>query len=182
MKSTVKQIIKDARYLKNIEYGIPRPGHPEGKVKYHIAEMEDNLEVLRSRGISEEQYWKLKFLIHVHDTFKAEAVPNSAILHPNSHATLARNFASEFTNDVDLLNMVQYHDVNFALWKQYSGMGFYDTDRFASLLETIMDWDLFLMFLIIDGCTQGKDPAKTLWFIGEVKKHEETIVDESWLR
>lgn len=181
MKEIVQQIITDARYLKNIEYGTPRPGHPEGKVKHHIAEMEENLEALRPRGISEEQYWKLKFLIHVHDTFKAEAVPNSPILRPNSHASLARKFSSEFTDDRDLLNMIQYHDVNFALWKQLSSTGSYDTTRFSMLLETIIDWDLFLIFLVIDGTTQGKDPAKTIWFIGEVKKHKETTVNESWL-
>lgn len=181
MRAIVQQIINNARYLKNIEYGRPRPGHPEGKVKYHIAALEENLEALRSRGISEEQYWKLKFLIHVHDSFKAEAVPNSAILHPNSHATLARNFAAEFTVDTDLLNMIQYHDVNYALWKQFSRTGSYNLSRFSRLLETIMDWDLFLMFLIIDRCTQGKDPEQLSWFITEVRKQKLTSVDESWL-
>lgn len=181
MKAIIQHIINDTRYLKNIEYGEPRPGHPEGKVKYHIAELEDSLEVLRSRGISVEQYWKLKFLIHVHDTFKAEAVPNSQILHPNSHASLARKFASEFTADTDLLNMIQYHDVNYALWKQFNAKGFYDSERFLALLETIIDWDLFLMFLILDGSTIGKDPEKIRWFIEEVKKYKKTIVDETWL-
>ncbi|HJR81540.1 MAG TPA: hypothetical protein VJ821_15820 [Anaerolineales bacterium] len=65
----------DPRYQENIEYGEPRSGHPEGKVKYHIAELEENLEKMASRGISEVQYWKLKFLIHVHDTFKAGPYP-----------------------------------------------------------------------------------------------------------
>jgi len=181
MKAILQQIINDARYLKNIEYGKPRPGHPEGKVKYHIVEMEENLEVLKRRGISEEQYWKLKFLIHVHDTFKADAVPDSAIMDPDSHSSLARKFASEFTNDGDLLNMIQYHDVNFALWKQFSRTGSYDFERFSTLLTTIMDWDLFLMFLILDGSTKGKDPTRTMWFIDEVRKHKKTIVDESWL-
>ena len=160
MKPIFQQIINDTRYLKNIEYSEPRPGHPEGKVKYHIAELEEILEDLRSRGISEEQYWKLKFLIHVHDTFKAESVPDAAILHPNSHASLARKFSSEFRDDSDLLNMIQYHDVNFALWKQLKATGIYDSERFSALLKTIIDWNLFLMFLILDGSTRGKDPTK----------------------
>lgn len=181
MREIVKKITSDPRYLKNIEYGMPRSGHPEGKVKYHIAELEENLETLKSKGISEEQYWKLKFLIHVHDTFKAEAVPDSPIMKPNSHASLASKFAAEFTDDADLLNMIQFHDVNFSLWKQLAGTGTYDLERLSKLLETIIDWDLFLMFVIIDGSTQGKDPAKIRWFIKEVKKHKETIVDESWL-
>lgn len=176
----IEQVVANPRYLKNIEYGEPRSGHPEGKVKFHIAELEANLERLAPR-ISKEQYWKLKFLVHVHDTFKMDAVPDSPIESPNSHASLARKFASEYTDDGDLLNMIQFHDVNFALWKEYAATGSYDLERFSKLLETIIDWDLFLMFLIIDGSTKGKDPAKLYWFFIEVRKHKKTTVDESWI-
>ena len=180
MEEVLNRIISDPRYIKNIEYGIPRSGHPEGKVKYHIADLEKNLEKLAPQ-ISQEQYWKLKFLIHVHDTFKADAIPDSPILSPNSHASLARKFATEFTDDTDLLSMVQFHDVNFVLWLQFEVRGSYDQERFRSLLDTIQDWDLFLLFLIIDGSTQGKDPEKLRWFLREVKKHKQTLVDESWM-
>jgi hypothetical protein len=181
MKDILERIIADPRYRKNIEYGEPRSGHPEGKVKYHIAELEENLEKLVPRGVSEEQYWKLRFLIHVHDTFKADAVPDSSILNPDSHASLARKFASEFVADPDLLNMLQFHDENYALWQQFERTGSYDLRRFEKLLETIQDWDLFLMFLIIDGCTKGKEPRKTGWFIREVRKSIATPIDESWV-
>ena len=181
MKDVVERIITDPRYLRNIEYGEPRSGHPEGKIKFHIAELEQNLEKLVSRGIFEEQYWKLKFLIHVHDTFKADATPDVPILNPNSHASLARKFAAEFTDDKDLLNMIQFHDVNYALWKQFNATGLYDGNRFKSLLDTIQEWDLFLLFLIIDGNTKGKERSKLIWFIQEVTKHKNTRVDESWV-
>jgi len=180
MKEIVERILADSRYQVNIEYGEPRSGHPEGKVKFHIAELEANLEKLAPR-ISEEQYWKLKFLIHVHDTFKANAIPNSRIESPKSHASLARKFASEFTDDADLLAMIQFHDLNFALWKQFAATGSYDLKRFLRLLDTIMDWDLFLIFLIIDESAKAKDPDKVRWFIAEVRKHKQTLVDETWL-
>jgi hypothetical protein len=181
VQDVLEKVMADPRYRANIEYGEPRSGHPEGKIKLHIADMEENLEKLSTHGISEEQYWKLKFLIHVHDTFKAEAVPNSPIGDPNSHASLARRFASEFTDDSDLLNMIQFHDVNFSLWKQFAATGSYDVQRFDKLLETIQDWELFLMFIVIDGSTKGKDPTKTGWFIREVRKRKATRVDETWL-
>ena len=181
MKEIVEQILKDPRYLENIERGVPRAGHPEGSVKNHIRELEQNLEDLRSRGINEYQYWRLQFLIHVHDSFKKEAVPDVAILDPRSHATLAREYASQFTSDIDLLNMIQFHDENYALWKQYHATGSYDGQRFEKLLGAITDWDLFLMFLIIDGNTKGKERSKLIWFIREVRKHKETFVDETWL-
>ena len=180
MKEIIERFMDDPRYLKNIEYGEPRSGHPEGKIKYHIAELEKKLSKLAPK-ISEEQYWKLKILIHVHDTFKADALPDSPIESPNSHASLARKFASEFTADEDLLNMIQYHDVNYALWKQFDRAGSYDEKRFTRLLETIVDWELFTMFLILDGSTQGKDPAKLTWFLDEVKKYKEIQVDEDWI-
>jgi hypothetical protein len=181
MKDVLEKIIADPRYQQNIEYGEPRAGHPEGKIRFHIAELEENLEKLVPRGISAEHYWKLKLLIHVHDTFKADATPNSRILSPNSHASLARKFAAEFIDDEDLLNMIQFHDVNYALWLQFDRSGSYDVQRFESLLETVQDWDLFLMFLIIDGSTKGKERSKLIWSIREVGKYKETRVDESWV-
>jgi len=181
MKDILEKIMSDARYLKNIEYGEPRSGHPEGKIKFHIQELEENLEKLVSRGISDEQYWKLKLLIHVHDTFKADATPNVSILNPNSHASLAKKFAAEFVDDEDLLNMLQFHDVNYALWQQFHRTGSYDVRRLENLLETIRDWDLFLMFLILDGSTKGKERSKLVWFMKEAAKYRETRVDESWV-
>jgi len=123
----------------------------------------------------------VKFLIHVHDTFKGDAAPDSPIASLNSHASLARKFAAEFIDDEDLLNMIQLHDVNFALWKQFAVTGSYDQERFESLLKTILDWNLFLMFLIIDGNTEAKDPAKLIWFLAEVRKYRNVMVDETWL-
>jgi hypothetical protein len=180
MKDIVARVVSDQRYLKNIEYGEPRSGHPEGKVKFHIAELETSLEKLKPR-VTEEQYWKLKFLIHIHDTFKAEAMPDSPIESPTSHASLARKFASEFIDDFDLLNMIQFHDVNFALWKQFAATGAYDLGRFQSLLDVIKDWNLFLLFLILDGSTGGKDPNKIKWFVREINREIATIIDDSWI-
>ena len=119
MKKIIDLIKANPRYQKNIEYGQPRPGHPEGKVKFHIADLEANLEALKVKGISQENYWKLKFLIHTHDSFKAEAEKDTPVLDTRNHATLAKEFAKQFTNDTDLLNMLQFHDENYKLWQEY---------------------------------------------------------------
>jgi len=181
MREVILRIMADSRYQRNIEYGQPRLGHPEGKVRLHIMDLESNLEKLVQRGISNKDYWKLKFLIHVHDTFKAEAEHDVPILHPRSHATLAREYASEYTNDTDLLNILQFHDQNYILWKEFLRTGSYDKEDLNVLLDTIHDWDLFLMFTIIDGRTKGKDYSKLTWFIDEVRKYKTTIVDVSWV-
>jgi hypothetical protein len=181
IRRITEKILTDARYLRNIEYGEPRFGHPEGKVKFHIADLEANLDQIASRGISASTYWKLKFLIHVHDTFKAEAERDVPILHPRSHATLAKEYACQYTDDQDLLNILQFHDFNYSMWLDYAQKGSYDKAAFQHLIDMIQDWDLFLMFTIIDGRTKGKELSKLAWFIEEVKKHVPTRVDSSWV-
>jgi hypothetical protein len=166
-KTAFDAIIKDPRYLKNLDWGEPRSGHPEGTVRAHIAEIEQNLEALRPE-LSEADCWKLKLLIHTHDSFKAESLPGVAITHPRSHASLARAFLAEFISDADLLAMVQYHDEPFALWRQVESKGTCNPARFAALLHAIRDWNLFLAFAIIDGCTEGKSREPLQWLFREV--------------
>lgn len=183
MEAILETITADPLYQKNVEYGEPRPGHPEGAVKNHIADLEANLDALQRLGRiqSEDDYWKLKFMIHVHDLFKADAERHTPTLHPRNHASLARGYASQFTDDADLLNMIQYHDENYKLWKEYQQNGSYDAERFQTLLGAIQNLDLFLLFIIIDGCTKGKDHRKLGWFIEEVRKHRRTKVDANWV-
>jgi hypothetical protein len=161
-KAAFDAIIQDSRYQRNLDWGESRPGHPEGTVRAHIREIERNLEALCAR-LSEPDYWKLKLLIHAHDSFKAEAERGVAITDPKSHASLAREFLATHCPDADLLAMVQYHDEPFALWRQFHAKGKYNQERFATLLSTINDWNLFLAFNIVDGCTEGKGREPLVW-------------------
>jgi hypothetical protein len=160
-------VTADPRYLANLDWGDARPGHLEGTVRAHIAEIETNLELLRPK-LTDEEYWKLKLLIHTHDSFKAEAKPDVAISDPQSHASLARAFLAAHCDDADLLAMVQYHDEPFALYRQFENKGKYNQDRFNSLLQAIRDWNLFLAFTIIDGCTAGKSREPLRWLFREL--------------
>ncbi len=155
-------ITHDECYGRNIEWGEPRPGHPEGTLRAHIAELERNLAALRPR-LSEDEYWKLRVLIHVHDTFKGEARDGARITDPHSHASLAG-----FADDADLLAITQFHDEPYALWRQVQHHSRYDQKRFDALLAAIQDWNVFLAFLIVDGCTGGKQRDPLHWFFGEI--------------
>lgn len=170
-------ILNDPPYQKNLDWGEPRPGHPEGTVLAHIGEIEGNLELLRSR-FSETDYWKLKLLIHTHDSFKSEAKPDVAIIDPRSHASLAREFLAQYCPDADLLAMVQYHDEPFALWRQFQAKGKYNQDRMAALLKAVQDWNLFLAFLIIDGCTEGKSQEQLVWWIREIEGKVAVVIGD----
>ena len=89
------EVTTDSRYLNNLDWGKPRRGHPEGTVRAHIQELERNLEAM-SVPKGSEQYWKLKLLIHVHDSFKKESRKGVPISHPESHASLAKTFLASF--------------------------------------------------------------------------------------
>ncbi|QGJ70750.1 Hypothetical protein PBC10988_24480 [Planctomycetales bacterium 10988] len=168
-----QQMIEDPRYLKNVEWGFPRGGHPEGAIKHHIAELEANLSRFQAK-LSEEEIWKLKILIHVHDTFKGDARTGVAISHPSSHASLAANFLREFCQEEDLIQMVQWHDEPYALWKKFRHGKRIPTTRLQALIKNIQDWNLFLTFLIIDNCTAGKSREPLRWFLEIIPSHIET--------
>lgn len=159
-------ICGDQRYQKNIDWGRPRSGHPEGTIRAHIGELEGNLKRLRSR-LDDTEYWKLRILIHTHDTFKADARSGISISDPRSHASLARAFLAEFCDDEDLLNMLQLHDKPYALWKKHNRGGDV-ADQLDKLLGAIDDWNLFTAFLIIDNCTHGKTRQPLQWFLEQI--------------
>jgi hypothetical protein len=168
LRGQLEALSSDPRYKDNVEWGEPRPGHPEGTVRAHIAQLEGNLAALRSK-LGELDFWKLRLLIHTHDTFKRDAERDVPISHPRSHASLARAFLEEFIADPDLLAMVQYHDEPFALYQQCRSRRTYNRERFEALLSNIHDWNVFLTFQIIDGCTDGKSREPLEWFFDQIE-------------
>jgi hypothetical protein len=177
-KEIFAAITSDARYQRNLDWGEVRPGHPEGTIRAHIAELERNLERLRAK-LSETDYWRLKVLVHTHDTFKGEAQAGAPIAAPDSHASLARAFLAEFCDDADMLVMVQYHDEPFALWRQFKFKGRLNEERLATLLASIRDWNLFLAFNIVDGCTEGKQRDSLRWLFRQVAQRVESTFTEA---
>jgi hypothetical protein len=177
-KEIFDAITSDPRYQRNLDWGEVRPGHPEGSIRAHIAELERNLASLRGK-LSETDYWRLKVLIHTHDTFKAEAQPGAPIAAPDSHASLARAFLAEFCDDADMLAMVQYHDEPFALWRQFKLKGRLNEERLTALLTNIRDWNLFLAFNIVDGCTEGKQRDSLRWLFRLVAERVESTFTEA---
>lgn len=187
-KEMLQQITSHPKYKKNIQYGKPRPGHAEGTVEAHIKELEQNLTDMLDVdyvgvALTITYCSKLQILIHVHDSFKAESGRNLAIEDPNSHSSLAREFLSYYTNDPDMLNIVQYHDLGYAVYR-----GFKDSKRhkinYKRLdegLEKIKDKDLYLLFCIIDGCTKSKGCEMITWFVNYVHEKYNTIVDKSYI-
>ena len=85
-------VVSDPRYLANLDWGEPREGHSEGTVRAHIAEIEPNLEMLRPK-LKDEDYWKLKLLIHTHDSFQSGVTARSSDLGSSEPCILSTRFS-----------------------------------------------------------------------------------------
>ncbi len=176
----------DPVFLENIKWGKPRSGHDEGTIHAHIDELCRNLEEVNGDDISDEDKNKLLFLILVHDTFKKDATPGSSIEDPKSHASLAVEYAKKYTDDKDILTIIQYHDLNFSLAQSaQKNNGSYSVGRLLGLLGKLsLDGiRLLLIFTYIDGWTPGKDHSKLDWFKTEVLKYRPLVRwNEEWVK
>ncbi len=169
----LKSIQQDERYLSNLDWGTPRPGHPEGTIRKHIEELERNLGRLGYKLTHDEQD-RLRLVIHTHDTFKPEAGRGVRIADPLSHASLACQFLEEFCDDDEVLMTVQWHDEPYALWRKWGRNETVADERLQSLVSRISDWNFFLAFQLIDGCTHGKTRVPLLWFLGRINSQFES--------
>ena len=163
-----QHLARDLRCQRNLDWGEPRHGHPEGSVRAHVAEVDRNVEALRPRLSADADYWRLRLLALIHDAFKAEADTGVPTTDPRNHATMARAFLASRCDDPDLLATVQFHDEPYALWRQVRARGRCDPARWDALLSAIRDWDLFLAFLIADGSTAGKSREPLRWFFKQI--------------
>ena len=92
--------LRTIRVQADLDWGEAGAGRPEGTVRAHIAELERNLEALRPK-LDDVEYWKLKLLIHTHDTFKAEAKSGVAITGHVAAAPRWPGLAGQFCDDAD---------------------------------------------------------------------------------
>lgn len=182
------RLVSDSRYLEGVTYGTnqPRRGHAEGSVRNHIEELEGTLGKLRPI-LSEEEVWKLRILIHAHDSMKLEGKRQTngkdvGLQDERSHCSLGKKFLSEFTTDEQLLAIVQYHDEGHALWTAWTKKRKFDEMRLARALAAVMDLkpelprdaevDLYILFTIIDSATKSKmEDRSPKWFVDVVNKY-----------
>jgi hypothetical protein len=145
----------DPRLLAGLAWGRPRPGHPEGSVGLHVAEILAAITEPAGRRRRE-----LRFLALVHDGCKRQ-VPRAARRSPdNDHAVLARRFAERYTTDPRMLDALELHDEPYRIWRA----GEENRDELLrDVLARIPDVDLFLRFVELDGSTRGKDPRPLAW-------------------
>lgn len=169
-------LLMQPSFLKGLDWGMPRYGHPEGKVLYHIREVLDNVDKLQK--ILPLTRKRLRLVTLTHDTFKYAEDKNRPRDWSQHHAALARNFLANFTDDQATLDVTELHDEAFYAWRSIHlgkqpdrGLA-----RMQNLLERLGDnLQLFYLFFKCDTRTGDKIQAPLKWFEESVENIQ--IVD-----
>lgn len=159
-----RAIISDPRWERGAAWGEPRPGHPEGRIDLHVAEVLENLDQL---GLDSETRRKLRVVALVHDTFKNEVDNTKPKSGANHHAVIARHFVERYIREPDVLEIVELHDEAYNSWSIGSRRGDWSkaTDRAKRLIKRLgRRLDLFLAFYRADNAAGEKRAEPLEWF------------------
>ncbi|MDO8553505.1 MAG: hypothetical protein Q7S22_01755 [Candidatus Micrarchaeota archaeon] len=181
-----KKITNDPEWIVGAEWGEGieerKESHPEGKVKFHIKEVLDNVDKLE---IDKETREKLRLIAIVHDTFKYKVDVTKQITGENHHpivamqqwascrpkrqacAMLARRFTEKYVSDKEILDIIELHDEAFASWQKGNRDSKWDSAeaRALKLLDRLGNCiKLYLMFYKCDNETGGKKQDCYQWF------------------
>ena len=163
-------LLENPCFNEGLFWGVPRYGHPEGEVVYHIREVLDNIDKL---NISAQYREKLRLIALIHDTFKYKehkGLPRDWTQH---HAILARKFAEGYINDAALLDIIELHDEAYHIWIQFAIKKNQENGqkRLENFLHKIgnSSIQLYYLFFKCDTQTGDKNQAPVKWFEENIK-------------
>ena len=160
-----QSLLSNPCFQEGLLWGKPRFGHPEGKVIFHIVEVLENINKLSIDDCSRNILRKVAL---VHDTFKFREEQFS---HPRTwnqnHAHMARHFFSEFSDDAQMLNLIEFHDIAYYAWRniflyQEEEKGYQKIESLKSIFKDNLQ--LYYLFFKCDTRTGDKNQAPLKWF------------------
>jgi hypothetical protein len=163
-------IVADSEWQEGAAWGDPRPGHPEGAVTAHIEDVLANIDGVAIDGGDRE---RLRFVALVHDTFKHRVDSTRPRDGENHHAVIARRFAERYSDDNELLEVIELHDEAFNAWAAGERSGDWEpaVARAMRLLDRLgSSDDFYLRFYRADNATGSKNPAPLEWFERVMKR------------
>lgn len=171
-----RQILQDSDWQEGAFWGEPRPGHPEGKIIYHIHEVLDNVELATNNPIVRQQ---LRLIAIIHDTFKhleEQARPRTDW--SKHHSIFALNFAKKYISDKAVLDVIELHDEAYYAWRA-AYVGKHEKSelilhKIINRLTSKSTLQLYYLFFKCDTQTGDKFQTPITWF-EEVMREKITI-------
>lgn len=159
--------LRDPRVREGLAHGKPRPGHPEGAVGAHVAELWGIIDGIADL-LSPAEAHDLRLLALLHDIGKA--VPTGPAT-PH-HSVASRRVAACYIDDPVLLEVVELHDEPYRLWKRERRTGEDVWERLVGVFDRVRPrFGAFVLFCTIDGSTGDKDPAPRLWLHERARRY-----------
>jgi hypothetical protein len=159
------RICADPEWQAGAVWGVPRPGHPEGPVKFHIADVLANVD---RYATSPGDRQKLRRVALLHDTFKHRVDPGRPRVGENHHGTIARRFAERYIDDAIVLEITELHDEGYNAWQMGARRGRWPEaeERARRLLDRLGPdrVGLYVTFFRCDNETGTKRPDPWEWF------------------
>lgn len=164
------KLLEQPEFKIGLNWGVPRFGHPEGKVGFHIGEVLENIQRLKT---DETTYQQLRLVALTHDTFKFQEMESQAKGKRINHGLLARRYSEKFIDDEVTLDLIELHDEIYYAWRQEALYGTpqeADT-RLKKLIARIgQNLQLHYLFFRCDTMTGDKVQAPRFWFEQKAKK------------
>lgn len=160
-----RRIAAEPRWRAGLDWGVPRPGHPEGTIRAHIRHVLENVQRFYPACPHRAD---LRVITLIHDTFKGEVDETRSCSGGNHHAMIARRFAEALIDDLRLLDVIELHDEAFNAWRRGARDGRWDAAerRGDALLARLGEnLPLYVAFYRCDNATEGKDQESFEWFL-----------------
>lgn len=162
-----QRIAADAAWRAGVEWGAPRRGHPEGAVKWHVAEVLANIDRL---VLSATDRNRLRLAALVHDSFKREVDRSAPRVPPNEHGFLAARWLASHVTDERLLALIELHDEGHRAWRAHQlGREEQAAGRISQVVGRMGDEiGLFVAFYWADNRSGDKAPDQLDWFVARL--------------
>lgn len=159
-----KRIIQDKQWQEGAFWGEPRPGHPEGKIIYHIYEVLQNVDRITTNPKIRQQ---LRLIAIIHDSFKhLEEQTRPRTDWSKHHAVFAANFAKKYITDKAILDVIEMHDEAYYAWKAVNKDKYEKANFIMNRLQERLgnNMQLFYLFFKCDTQTGDKYQSPIMWF------------------
>jgi len=154
-----RAIVRDPDWRQGVRWGRPRPGHPEGSVLAHIAEVLRNVDTFYGDSPLRPT---LRLIALIHDSFKRHQALSDGL----PHGFLARCFAQRYLSDQGALEVIELHDDAFKAWRlaEAGDCGAARQRADALIARLGPHLNLFMAFYRCDSLTGDKTEAHYRWF------------------
>ncbi len=150
-------------FITGLIWGMPRYGHPEGKVAYHIMEVFQNIDYL---NISDEDRKVQRLIALVHDTFKYKEDRSTPRDWSKHHGVLARKYIEKDLVAPYICNIIELHDDAFYAWRaEVIEKNLEESERRLLRIEELLTGylDKYLYFYMCDTLTGDKLRTPVKW-------------------